>query len=928
VSALAAGFLPLKKAKAQNMKPTITKHDVNGFETIFVNTHLGNSVIFAANVQVGMDHDDPVRTSGITHLWEHYIHNGSERFPGYETLDKAIEGLGLQRNASTSGTRTYYYFSGHVDSFEKALPLYGAMFSAPEWNEETFEREKAVVMNEALEYQGRDDTILHSGIKLRTLPPGHHFAKYEIGTQAQLAGTTSADLKELFRNNYRPGSTQLIVVGNFDKVSDAEVVWSEKRVLELLRENFIPTKETPSAPAAKEMRLPDLIPADPNKAWVEFGTPNAKQTLLAQFQMDENLSWESVEVLFDFLNSDFEGSLNKELIKLGWILGGGFYFTQTNNFREGTLQYSLTPEGAKHRSDILKLVFSYVGRIKEKGISPEELEFLYQANVANYWEAVSKTTFIAGQISKRLNSRQPVDEFFDFERRYRAVTSEAVQSAISKAIDPDRMIIAYMGPDVSSDEIDPIFKRPFRYFEGTANLLANLKSEVQKPSLFQGSARLVIAKVDLPRREQALKGPASITTPVLTTDDRWVNEANHTYPNAAQHLILDLPHLSLRQETQLQVLVSAFHERYEAEIAYLGGVQVWGGISGGNSRLDIEMKGNSLSSHAALKFGLEKLLAFVPTPEEIGRAAQKLRNSYLTTEDGFSGSLAFKEAAGLLSSLSYSQKDVSETSSDPKFSITRDDISNLFRNARITGGSAGDVSDEEGLQMVSWIRERVQPLSAAQLAEREGASIAIKKSTRFFRPMIASKSATAIGRARIYTLGSSEPSDLTMASLLGEYLWQQVFDINRVRKSLGYVQGSSAMPTQIDSRLFLYGQTEGTERAPEIEAGWLEALGRISKDTETIDRFRNGRILSSRVIPETLRERLAKRLGRFRLYQDPYGPEKSLSSLRAIDGEKIAAWFAKHFEPDTFVDVEVAVTPCREALSDVGTARRRISGRP
>jgi secreted Zn-dependent insulinase-like peptidase len=923
---VSAGAFFSQKVEAQSMKPTITKHDVNGFETIFVNTHTGNSVIFAANVQVGMDHDDPVRTSGLTHLWEHVIHNGSKRFPGYETLDKSIEGLGLSRNANTSGTRTYYFFSGHVDSFEKALPLYGAMFSEPEWNQETFEREKKVVMNEALEYQRRDDMILYSGIKLRTLPADHHFAKYHIGTQEQLAATTSDDLKALYRNNYRPGSTQLIVVGNLDKVPDAEVSWDQEKVLKLLRDNFIPTPDKATAAPAKEMKLPNLVPSEPGKAWVEFGTPNAKHTLLSQFQIDESLPWEVIETIFDFLNSDFEGSLKKVLTDRGWILGGGFHFDQTNNFREGSFQFSLTPEGARNRAELVKFVFSYLGKLKQKGFTPEEREFLYQGNVASYWEAASQTVAVARAISDAINHQRSVDNYFDFERRYGSVDSESVKAALPKIFNTDRMVIAYMGPDVKSDEKDPLFDREIKYPADTAALLSSLKSELEKPTLFTQDASLQIAKVDLPRREQALSGKKEITTPILTKDDRWVLEIDHTYPNAAYHLILDLPHLNLIQETQLQVLVAAFQDRYKGEIGYLAGLQVWGGVSGANSRLDIEMKGNSRSSFAAIQFALEKLIQFVPTKEEMERAAQKLKNAYLSAEDGFSASLAYREAANLMNSLSYGIKDVAETAAHPDFTITPDVVQNLFRSARITGGTAGDVSKDEALEMVSWIRKRVHPLSQAQLSERENASVVINNSARFFRPMIASKSANAIGRARVYSLGKGEPADVTISSLLGEYLWQQVFDINRVRKSLGYVQGGSAMPTHTDSRLFLYGQTEGVDRAPQIEEGWEEALARIPGDTAAIDRFRQGRILSSRVIPETLSARLERRLGLFRLKEEPLGPEVSLKTLRSIDGAKVAAWFATHFKSSTFVDVEVAVTACRDALSNVNQARKAIAG--
>jgi len=391
-------------------------------------------------------------------------------------------------------------------------------------------------------------------------------------------------------------------------------------------------------------------------------------------------------------------------------------------------------------------------------------------------------------------------------------------------------------------------------------------------------------------------------------------------------VILDLPHLSLMQDTQLQVLVAAFYDRYKAEIAYLSGIQVWGGISGVNSRLDIEMKGNARSSFAALQFILDKLIHFVPNQAEIERAAQKLKNTYLATEDGFSASLAFKEAAGLMNSLSYSQKEVAETASSPEFKITDQDVETLFHAARITGGTAGDASTEEALEMLAWIRKRIQPLSPSQLAARENALVTIKNPTRFFRPMIASKSAAAIGRARVYSLGTGEARDAVIASLVGEYLWQQVFDVNRVKNNLGYVQGGSAMPTQNDSRLFLYGQTEGTDRAPLIETGWQEVLAKIPNDANTIDRFRQGRILSSRVIPESLRDRLERRLGSFRLRKDPMGPEQNLQILRSVDGQKVAEWFSTHFKPQTFVDVEVAVTACRDALSNINEARKAIAG--
>mgnify|MGYP005621872297 FL=1 len=105
-------------------------------------------------VETGSQHESALAGSGISHLLEHMVFKGTDRFTG-EALSQEVQAAGGQWNAYTSFDRTVYYIDGPAKSLELFLSALIEMVFRPTFPEDEYEREKDVIRREIA--MGLDD---------------------------------------------------------------------------------------------------------------------------------------------------------------------------------------------------------------------------------------------------------------------------------------------------------------------------------------------------------------------------------------------------------------------------------------------------------------------------------------------------------------------------------------------------------------------------------------------------------------------------------------------------------------------------------------------------------------------------------------------------------------------------------------------------
>ena len=176
-----------------------------------------NEVYGVVSVQVGsvdtrftVDGNDLQQyPQGIAHFLEHKLF---EREDSGDVMAAFTE-LGAESNAFTSFTNTSYLFSTSENVLE-CLGLLEELVTTFNMTEESVEREKDIIQQEREMYQDDPDSCLFFKT-LANLYPESPLASDIVGSENSIDAICLEDLKENFKEFYRPVNSNIFLVGNF-----------------------------------------------------------------------------------------------------------------------------------------------------------------------------------------------------------------------------------------------------------------------------------------------------------------------------------------------------------------------------------------------------------------------------------------------------------------------------------------------------------------------------------------------------------------------------------------------------------------------------------------------------------------------------------------------------------------------------------------
>lgn len=163
---------------------------------------------------VGSKNEVPGLT-GLAHLFEHLMFEGSEHQPGgyFGPLQQA----GAAVNGSTSTDRTNYWEVVPKDATRMALWMEADRMGwlLPALTEARLETQRGVVLNERRQsYENRPYGLAQFAIMDALFPPSHPYHWPTIGEPADLAAATLSDVHAFFRRYYHPGNASLAIAGD------------------------------------------------------------------------------------------------------------------------------------------------------------------------------------------------------------------------------------------------------------------------------------------------------------------------------------------------------------------------------------------------------------------------------------------------------------------------------------------------------------------------------------------------------------------------------------------------------------------------------------------------------------------------------------------------------------------------------------------
>jgi predicted Zn-dependent peptidase len=172
--------------------------------------------------QVGSRNERLGRT-GISHLFEHMMFNGSERY-GPKEFDRVLEGRGGSSNAYTSTDVTAYYEDFAAEALPTVLDLESDRMRSLRITPETLEQERQVVKEER---RLRTDNSVF-GLMEEQLEAlvflAHPYRWPVIGWMDDIDRISREDCLEFFRTYYAPGNAALYLVGDLEPEATLRLV--------------------------------------------------------------------------------------------------------------------------------------------------------------------------------------------------------------------------------------------------------------------------------------------------------------------------------------------------------------------------------------------------------------------------------------------------------------------------------------------------------------------------------------------------------------------------------------------------------------------------------------------------------------------------------------------------------------------------------
>jgi len=165
--------------------------------------------------RVGSRNERPGIT-GISHLFEHMMFNGSKKY-GPKEFDRRLESAGGSSNAYTSNDVTAYYEDFASDALPVVLDLEADRMASLTIDDVSLGREREVVKEERRFRTDNDiDGMMEEAMGgLAFL--AHPYRWPVIGWMTDIDAITRQDCERYFRTYYAPNNCILVLVGDFDR---------------------------------------------------------------------------------------------------------------------------------------------------------------------------------------------------------------------------------------------------------------------------------------------------------------------------------------------------------------------------------------------------------------------------------------------------------------------------------------------------------------------------------------------------------------------------------------------------------------------------------------------------------------------------------------------------------------------------------------
>jgi zinc protease len=380
--------------------------------------------------RVGSRNERPGIT-GISHLFEHMMFNGSKKY-GPKEFDRRLEAAGGTSNAYTSHDLTAYYEDFASEALPLVLDLEADRMASLIIDDSSLAREREVVKEERRFRTDNDiDGMMDEALGALTFL-AHPYRWPVIGWMSDIEAITRQDCERYFRRYYAPNNCTLVLVGDFE--ADAAM-----REIERLYGGIAPGEPLPAVTTGE--------PPQKGARRAEIRYPSQAPALLAGFRGPSGRDPDSLVLdLIETALSSGEGARLKRAlvyeqelcvdshVYYGWRMDPGLF----------EISLKLNPGVDPQRAE--SSLWAELSRLSDEQISERELERAKNLVRNQLLRALSTTNGRAhtiGQMEVMLGTWRAM---LDLPDRYASITAADVQRVARKTFAPHRRNVVTLVP--------------------------------------------------------------------------------------------------------------------------------------------------------------------------------------------------------------------------------------------------------------------------------------------------------------------------------------------------------------------------------------------------------------------------------------------------------------------------------------------------
>lgn len=411
----------------------------NGLKLIVREDHRAPVVVVAVWYRVGSS-DERDGITGISHLLEHMMYRGTQRYPDGE-FAKIISENGGDQNAFTDSDFTGYHERLSADKLPLALALEADRMRNLVIDPALFQKELQVVIEERrLRVDDDPQSLTWERFKAaaHVNNPYHHPI---VGWLSDLKHITVKDLQNWYATWYAPNNATIVVVGDV----------APKNVFVLVQRYFGKFKSS-VLPAIKPRR--EIIPLGPKQ--IEVKAPAKLPLLLMGYQVPSlktaKQAWQvyTLAMIAGILDQGNSSRFSKYLIRGKQVAVDASVSFNLYRLYSGLFVLGGIP-AKDHTIDNLKQAFlAQIHRLQTQLVSKDELARVRAQVIAdNIYkkDSMMRQMYSIGTLES-IGFSWKEDE--NFIKQIDAITPEQIREVARRYLTPQRLTIGVLIPQFSN----------------------------------------------------------------------------------------------------------------------------------------------------------------------------------------------------------------------------------------------------------------------------------------------------------------------------------------------------------------------------------------------------------------------------------------------------------------------------------------------